>query len=69
MRLVFQAFVDRLVESKDSKDLREGLAETATALNISCFAYLALPRATRRTAAADFKLSLNLDFILFAKAI
>ncbi|MET3304452.1 helix-turn-helix transcriptional regulator [Bradyrhizobium diazoefficiens] len=45
MRLVFQAFVDRLVESKDAKGLGDGLAETAAALNLCCFAYLSLPRA------------------------
>lgn len=44
MRLVLQAFVHRLVEGKDCKDLREGLAETAAALNLCCFAYLSLPR-------------------------
>ncbi|MHC6154780.1 helix-turn-helix transcriptional regulator [Bradyrhizobium elkanii] len=45
MRRIFQAFVDRLVESKDLEDFREGMAETAAALNLCCFAYLALPRA------------------------
>ena len=44
MRRIFQTLVDRLVEGKDLEDLRRSMAETATALNLSCFAYLALPR-------------------------
>lgn len=43
MRHVFQAFVDQLIESTDVDDLRLGMAETAAALDLCCFAYLALP--------------------------
>ncbi|WP_049823577.1 LuxR family transcriptional regulator [Bradyrhizobium sp. WSM2254] len=43
MRYVFQAFIDQLIESTDVDDLRLGMAETAAALDLCCFAYLALP--------------------------
>lgn len=43
MRYVFQAFVDQLIESTDVDDLRLGMAETAAALDLCCFAYLVLP--------------------------
>lgn len=43
MRHVFQAFVDQLIESTDLDDLRLGMAETAAALDLCCFAYLVLP--------------------------
>lgn len=42
MRLVFQAFVDRLIESRNSEDLRKAMAETAASLDLCCFAYLSL---------------------------
>ncbi|WP_100177176.1 LuxR family transcriptional regulator [Bradyrhizobium nitroreducens] len=44
MRRVFQTFVDRLFEGHDLEDLKEAMSETAAALNLSCFAYLSLPR-------------------------
>jgi hypothetical protein len=40
---IFQTFIDRLAESADAERLREGMAETAAALDLSCFAYLAVP--------------------------
>ncbi|MHB0790560.1 LuxR family transcriptional regulator [Bradyrhizobium sp. 5.13L] len=43
MRYVFQAFIDQLIESTDVDDLRLAMAETAAALDLCCFAYLALP--------------------------
>ncbi|WP_426443165.1 LuxR family transcriptional regulator [Bradyrhizobium genosp. P] len=43
MRHVFQSFVDQLLESTDVDDLKLGMAETAAALDLCCFAYLALP--------------------------
>jgi len=44
MHQVFQRFIDLLSAAKDSTDLREAIAITAEALDLSCFAYLALPR-------------------------
>jgi LuxR family transcriptional activator of conjugal transfer of Ti plasmids len=44
MRRIFQTLVDRLVEGKDSEDLGRSMAETTAALDLSCFAYLALPQ-------------------------
>lgn len=46
MRRIFQAFVDRLVESKSPEDLRQAMSQAASALNLCSFAYLAPPRAT-----------------------
>lgn len=42
MRVVLQAFVDRLIESRNSEDLRDGMADTAAALDLCCFAYLSV---------------------------
>lgn len=46
MHRVFQAFIDGLAASGDAESLRTVLAEAGAALDLSCFAYLALP--TRR---------------------
>ena len=43
MHRVFQAFVDGLSASSDATDLRNVLSTAAGALDLSCFAYLALP--------------------------
>lgn len=43
MHRVFQAFIDRLAESADAMDLRAAMADAASALDLRCFAYLALP--------------------------
>lgn len=44
MYRAIQNFVDRLTESTDKDCLRRSMADIATALNLSCFAYLSLPR-------------------------
>src|ERR1700722_14228940 len=43
MHRVFQAFIDGLSASSDATDLRNVLATAASALDLRCFAYLALP--------------------------
>jgi LuxR family transcriptional activator of conjugal transfer of Ti plasmids len=43
MHRVFQAFFDGLAASGDADSLRTVLAEAGGALDLSCFAYLALP--------------------------
>jgi NAD(P)-dependent dehydrogenase (short-subunit alcohol dehydrogenase family) len=43
MHRVFQAFIDGLAASSDADSLRTVLAEAGGALDLSCFAYLALP--------------------------
>lgn len=43
MHRIFQTFIDRLSESTDVAALRAGMAETATALGLHCFAYLSVP--------------------------
>jgi LuxR family transcriptional activator of conjugal transfer of Ti plasmids len=43
MHRVFQAFIDGLAASGDADSLRTVLAEAGGALDLSCFAYLALP--------------------------
>lgn len=40
MRKIFQSFVDRLMDSTNADELRQGMAETASALDLCCFAYL-----------------------------
>ncbi|WGR93007.1 hypothetical protein MTX20_35110 [Bradyrhizobium sp. ISRA435] len=64
MRRIFQAFVDRLVESKSPEDLRQAMSQAASALNLCSFAYLAPPRATGAGAAPDLQLPANLDLPL-----
>jgi|SRR5882757_7640569 len=44
MHRIFQTFIDRLSESSDVVTLRAGMVEIATALDLHCFAYLALPQ-------------------------
>lgn len=44
MHRIFQGFVDRLTESTDADTLRQGMAETAAALDLCCFAYLSVSR-------------------------
>jgi LuxR family transcriptional activator of conjugal transfer of Ti plasmids len=39
---IFQRFIDRLSTADDLEDFSKVMADTATALNLSCFAYLAL---------------------------
>ncbi|MET4236057.1 LuxR family transcriptional activator of conjugal transfer of Ti plasmids [Bradyrhizobium sp. LA6.10] len=43
MYRAFQKFVDRLTESTDRDAAQESMADMAATLNLSCFAYLALP--------------------------
>jgi LuxR family transcriptional regulator, activator of conjugal transfer of Ti plasmids len=43
MHRVFQAFIDGLAAGRDAESLRKALAEASAALDLSCFAYLALP--------------------------
>ncbi|MEY9537921.1 LuxR family transcriptional activator of conjugal transfer of Ti plasmids [Bradyrhizobium diazoefficiens] len=47
MHRIFQTFIDLLAAAKDSADYSDAMAVTAKALDLSCFAYLALPRARR----------------------
>ncbi|WP_128943824.1 helix-turn-helix transcriptional regulator [Bradyrhizobium zhanjiangense] len=44
MYRAFQTFIERLTESTDPDAARQAMAEIASALSLSCFAYLALPR-------------------------
>ena len=43
MHRVFQRFIDLLSSAEDTAGFSEALSVTATALDLSCFAYLALP--------------------------
>ncbi len=43
MHRVFQSFIDRLSVAENATMLSEAIAEIATAFDLSCFAYLALP--------------------------
>lgn len=45
MHRVFQTFIDLLSNAKDPEDFSQAMAVTAAALELSCFAYLALPHA------------------------
>jgi DNA-binding CsgD family transcriptional regulator len=45
MHRIFQTFIDSLAESSDEQALRLAMEAVASALDLSCFAYLALPRA------------------------
>ncbi|WP_431015427.1 LuxR family transcriptional regulator [Bradyrhizobium pachyrhizi] len=42
MHRIFQNFIDLLSAAEDSEDFSKAMADTATALDLSCFAYLAL---------------------------
>lgn len=44
MHRIFQSFIDSLAESFDEQTLRLAMEAAASALDLSCFAYLALPR-------------------------
>ncbi|WP_441231960.1 helix-turn-helix transcriptional regulator [Tardiphaga sp. 215_C5_N2_1] len=44
MHRIYQTFVDRLTESTSAAELKNGMAETARALDLSCFAYLRISR-------------------------
>jgi DNA-binding CsgD family transcriptional regulator len=44
MHRIFQDFVDCLAESADASSLREAMASASAALDLSCFAYLTVPR-------------------------
>ena len=43
MHRIFQNFIDHLAESSDVETLRSGMADTAAALDLNCFAYLLVP--------------------------
>jgi LuxR family transcriptional regulator, activator of conjugal transfer of Ti plasmids len=43
MHRIFQNFIDLLSNADVSADFSEAMAVTAESLNLSCFAYLALP--------------------------
>lgn len=47
MHLIFQNFIDLLSTAEDLQDFSKAMADTATALDLTCFAYLALQRARR----------------------
>lgn len=44
MHRIFQDFIDHLSESGDASGLREAMANASAALDLSCFAYLSVPR-------------------------
>ncbi|UFX48883.1 LuxR family transcriptional regulator [Bradyrhizobium quebecense] len=44
MYRIFQHFIDQLSDAKVQADFSEAMAVTASALDLSCFAYLALPQ-------------------------
>lgn len=44
---IFQDFIDRLSDSVDAIDLRAAMAAATAALDLPCFAYLALPQGRR----------------------
>lgn len=48
MHRVFQTFIDALTAAKGVQDFSSAMADTATALDLSCFAYLALQRPGRK---------------------
>ena len=43
MHHLFQSFIDGLADSTDAADLRKTMARAGAALDLNCFAYLALP--------------------------
>ncbi|MBW5440498.1 LuxR family transcriptional regulator [Bradyrhizobium canariense] len=49
MHRIFQNFVDRLSSADDPHEFSKAMADTAAALDLSCFAYLALRRETKTT--------------------
>ncbi|MPZ33068.1 MAG: LuxR family transcriptional regulator [Rhodospirillales bacterium] len=46
MHRIFQTFIDSLTESSDEPTLRLAIEAASSALDLSCFAYLVLPRAS-----------------------
>src|SRR5579859_470543 len=44
MHRIFQNFIDSLSSAQDSEALRDAMAGAAAALDLSCFAYLSVPR-------------------------
>jgi LuxR family transcriptional activator of conjugal transfer of Ti plasmids len=48
MHRVFQNFIDLLSTAEDLRDFSKAMADTAAALDLSCFAYLALQGADKR---------------------
>jgi LuxR family transcriptional activator of conjugal transfer of Ti plasmids len=44
MHRVFQRFIDSLSSAGDPEGFSKAMATAATAMDLSCFAYLALPR-------------------------
>lgn len=44
MHRIFQNFIDRLVTASDPEALHDAMDEAAAALDLSCFAYLSVPR-------------------------
>lgn len=50
MHRIFQGFIDQLSESIDCLDLQKAMADAAAALDLSCFAYLAMPHRPRTEA-------------------
>jgi len=47
MHRIFQNFIDLLATAEDLQDFSKAMADTAAALDLSCFAYLALQHARR----------------------
>ena len=43
MHHLFQSFIDGLANSTDATDLQKTMARASAALDLNCFAYLALP--------------------------
>jgi LuxR family transcriptional activator of conjugal transfer of Ti plasmids len=44
MHRVFQHLIDLLSVAEDPQDFSKAMADAAAALDLSCFAYLSLPR-------------------------
>lgn len=49
MHRIFQNFIDHLSIAPSSVVLRDAMADAATALDLSCFAYLAIPQGLSAT--------------------
>lgn len=47
MHRIFQNFIDLLATAEDLQDFSKAMADTATALDLSCFAYLALQHSSK----------------------
>ncbi len=44
MHRVYQTFIDLLSSAEDAEGFSKAMANTAAAMDLSCFAYVALPR-------------------------